>query len=142
VNGGTITVTYNDTSPPGTKTATATIDDTPPVISAINTSSVTHNSARIDWLTNEASTSSILYGTTTPPNATGVGGFGLTHGLTLQGLTPNTTYFFEVTATDQAGNTAVDNNGGAYYNFTTLPIPPGPLLVAHFCLSSETDCPL
>src|SRR5207253_2691215 len=138
VNGGTITVTYNDTSPPGTKTATATIDDTPPVISAINTSSVTHNSARIDWLTNEAATSSILYGTTTPPNATGVGGFGLTHGLTLKGLTPNTTYFFEVTATDQAGNTAVDNNGGAYYNFTTLPIPAVLLLDDDFGQSFET----
>jgi len=138
VNGGTINVTYDDASPPGTKTATATIDDTPPVISAINTSSVTHNSARIDWLTNEAATSSILYGTTTPPNATGVGGFGLTHGLTLKGLTPNTTYFFEVTATDQAGNTAVDNNGGAYYTFTTLPIPPVLLLDDDFGLSFET----
>src|SRR5207253_2705449 len=138
VNGGTITVTYNDASPPGTKTATATIDDTPPVISAINTSSVTHNSARIDWLTNEAATSSILYGTTTPPNATGVGGFGLTHGLTLKDLTPNTTYFFEVTATDQAGNTAVDNNGGAYYTFTTLPIPSVLLLDDDFGQSFET----
>jgi len=138
VNGGTITVTYDDASPPGTKTDTATIDDTPPVISAINTSSITHNSARIDWLTNEAATSSILYGTTTPPNATGVGGFGLTHGLTLKGLTPNTTYYFEVTATDQAGNTAVDNNGGAYYNFTTLPIPSVLLLDDDFGQSFET----
>src|SRR5205807_2472547 len=34
VNGGTITVPYNDASPPGTKTATATIDDTPPVLCA------------------------------------------------------------------------------------------------------------
>src|SRR5256886_3030308 len=123
VNNGTITVTYSDASPPGTASDTAMIDDTPPVISAINTTSITHNSARIDWLTSEAATSSVLYGNSTPPNATGVGGFGLVHGITLTNLAPNTTYFFEVTATDQAGNTAIDNNGGAHYTFTTLPIP-------------------
>src|SRR5438046_8891821 len=75
VNGGTINVTYDDASPPGTKTATATNDDTPPAISAINTPSVTNNLTTIDWLTNEAATSASQYDTTKPPNTPAEGGW-------------------------------------------------------------------
>jgi outer membrane protein assembly factor BamB len=123
-NLGTVTLTYVDASPAGTRTDNATIDDDPPVISGIAVSGLTHNSARVNWLTDEVSTTVFRYGTSPPPTNLAVGASGTSHSVSLSGLAPNTTYYFEVESTDGAGNTAVDNNGGAYYTFITLPIPP------------------
>ncbi len=41
------------------------------------------------------------------------------HFIDLEGLNPNTTYYFDVVLTDAAGNTAVDDNWGYYYSFPT-----------------------
>jgi hypothetical protein len=44
-----------------------------------------------------------------------------THFILLESLTPGITYYFEVESTDISG-TSTDDNGGAYYQFTTLPV--------------------
>jgi len=41
------------------------------------------------------------------------------HGVMLYPLSPGTTHYFYVTSTDGKGQTARDDNGGAYYQFTT-----------------------
>ena len=93
----------------------------------------TTTTAIIFWTTNTTSDSRVNYGTTTPPaeteyNSTLV----TTHFITLTGLTPNTTYYFEVESTDVSG-TATDNNGGAYYEFTTLPVSDYSITLDHAC---------
>ncbi len=106
-------------------TTTANIagpDTTPPVISNVATSSVTANSAIITWSTNEKTTSTLAYGTststlnhysyeTTPIKA---------HSVTLTNLSANTKYYFQITSEDESGNSTTENNGGSYYSFTTL----------------------
>jgi len=97
-----------------------TIDLTAPTISAVTTSGITSSSATITWTTNEASDSVVNYETstalgTTMPDATLV----TSHSIKLSGLSPGTTYYFEVQSTDEAGNTETDNDKGAYYRFTT-----------------------
>jgi hypothetical protein len=99
---------------------TTTLDRAVPVIFGISSSDVTGTSATITWTTDEASDSVVNYGTTTElgtivSDATMV----MNHSVTLTGLTPETTYYYEVWSTDSAGNTATDDNNEAYYNFTT-----------------------
>lgn len=45
------------------------------------------------------------------------------HDVALAPLLPETTYYLTVDATDEAGNTAGDDNGGACYSFTTPVVP-------------------
>jgi len=79
----------------------------------------TTTTATIFWTTNTTSDSRVNYGTTTPPGETEHdSSTTTTHLITLQGLTPGTTYYFEVESTDGLG-TSTDDNGGAYYSFTT-----------------------
>lgn len=92
-------------------------DTTPPVISAITSSSVTQTSATITWTTDEASDSQVEYGPTTSYgssttlNNTDV----TTHSVNVSGLTAGTTYNFRVKSSDPAGNQATSTNG----TFTT-----------------------
>jgi phosphodiesterase/alkaline phosphatase D-like protein len=84
-------------------------DQTPPVISNINTTSLSNTTILITWVTNEAATSQIEYGqttnyeNTTPFNATMM----LDHSMTINGLTPDFPYHFRVRSLDTAGNLSV-----------------------------------
>jgi len=79
----------------------------------------TATTATIFWTTNTTSDSVVRYGTTTPPGETEPDSSKVTtHFIYLTGLTPGTTYYFEVESTDGL-ETSTDNNGGAYYSFTT-----------------------
>ena len=68
----------------------------------------TTNSAAITWTTDEPSNSRVDYGTSatsltqSSTNAASV----TSHTVSLTGLQPNTTYFYRVTSTDAAGNSA------------------------------------
>ena len=95
-------------------------DTTPPVISAVAANSIFIDSAAIEWTTDEPADSLVEYGTSPgsytdtlddPTLATG-------HSIALSGLTPAATYYYRVTSTDEAGNTAVSDE----YAFTTLDI--------------------
>ena len=100
----------------------AATDLTPPTISNIEATNVNCSGATITWTTNEASDSVVCYGTKktnlnlTESNQTMV----KSHVVELSGLSPVTTYYYEVQSTDPTGNTAIDNNNGSCYNFTTL----------------------
>jgi hypothetical protein len=95
-------------------------DTTPPVITNVQSSGITHNSATITWDTDESSNSRVNYGTTTALGESEFSSAMVTsHSIALSDLLPETTYFFEVESTDGEGNTATDDNNGSYYSFTT-----------------------
>jgi hypothetical protein len=97
-----------------------------PVIYGVSYSVNEPNAANITWTTDIPSDSQVNYGTTT-----GLGSivynssYVTSHFIRLEGLTPATTYYFEVISTNFSIGTSVDDHGGAYYSFTTTPPPVG-----------------
>lgn len=90
-----------------------------PEISDVVVLDYTSTTAAIYWTTNTTSDSVVRYGTTTPPSQVESDSSEVTtHFIYLTGLTPGTTYYFEVESTDVSG-TSTDDNGGTYYSFTT-----------------------
>jgi hypothetical protein len=91
----------------GSYTVSYSADTTPPVISNIS-SSVSNQTVVISWTTDTASSSVVNYGTSsgnlnlvasTPGSVTA-------HSVSITGLAPATTYYYQVTSTDSFGNTA------------------------------------
>ncbi len=123
--GDTVTVTYIDADDGGggvniPRTTTAAIDCTGPVITNVQASNVTGNSATITWDTNEPANSVIHYGLAPPGGGTASSAaLVVAHSLRATGLVPCSLYYYWVESTDTAGNGALENNGGAYYTFTT-----------------------
>lgn len=122
--GVTITVTYTDAddgSGPAVVDETAQVDCTAPVISNVMIANVLGTVATVTFTTNEPATPEIVGGTHC--GASGLlgahAGFVTSHSVMITGLTPLTTYYVKVTARDTAGNTAVADNGGVCYSFTT-----------------------
>ncbi|MGQ9568911.1 MAG: fibronectin type III domain-containing protein, partial [Anaerolineae bacterium] len=92
-----------------------------PVISEIRVTNVRDVTFTVSWITDEASDSRVLYGTSpalgnTAYDKRGASYTGHTHYVEITGLMPGTLYYFDV----QSGTT-VDNNGGAHYTVTTGP---------------------
>jgi hypothetical protein len=92
-------------------------DTTPPVISSISVSAITHDSATVTWTTNEAANSQVEYGPTTSYGSLSNLNTSLvtSHSVNLSGLLANTTYHFRVKSRDAAGNLAVSSD----YTFST-----------------------
>jgi hypothetical protein len=97
-------------------------DTTPPVISNVQATSITDNSAVITWTTNEASDSAVQYGTTSGsyPLSRNSTTLVTSHSVTLTGLNDDTTYFFRVRSTDGSGNGPTVSNE---LSFKTDPAP-------------------
>ncbi|MCD4652538.1 hypothetical protein K8T06_01225, partial [bacterium] len=123
-DGDVITLHYHDLDCDGTSADVydyAGVDCSGPTITGTSVSGVTIESAIISWNTDEESTTVLYWGTTTPPvNMEVVSGMTTEHVVLLTGLDACTEYFFYVVSIDAHGNEAMDDNGGAYYNFTTL----------------------
>ena len=81
-------------------------DTTPPVISGVANTSISDIAATIVWLTNEAAVSTFEYGTTSNygSSANLSASALLAHAAILSNLSPNTTYYYCVHATDLSGN--------------------------------------
>ncbi|MBI3606761.1 MAG: fibronectin type III domain-containing protein [Nitrospirae bacterium] len=96
-------------------------DTTPPVISAVASGTITNVGAKITWVTDEASSSQVEYGTTTAYGTSSALAATLvtSHTINLTGLAPSTTYHFRVTSADAAGNAAVSADN----TFTTASAP-------------------
>ena len=94
------------------------------IISSVSATQIATSSATITWSTNNFSNSSILYSTTSPVTSTSpaISSSIMTryHSLTLQNLTPQTTYYFIVSSTNAVGNTATSSQ----YTFVTTPSTP------------------
>lgn len=120
-HGDDIIATYNEVSPAGVRQAHAVADGLPPVIRNVAAlPDVT--TATITWDTDESADSEVSYGLTQVLGTTeSDSDYVVSHSMLLQGLAPNTRYYFEVSSTDMAGNSATDDNGGMKYSFLTLP---------------------
>jgi hypothetical protein len=96
-------------------------DTTPPVISSVAATSVTHQAATIGWTTNDPSTTLVQYGTTTSYGTSTALNSSLvtSHSVNLSSLTPGTIYHYKVTSTDEAGNSSSSSDS----TFTTAATP-------------------
>lgn len=105
------------------KTDAALIDCVEPIISSVLVQAVSSSTALITWQTDELCTSRVDYGLAVPPDSS-VTSSSLTaeHHLLITDLTPCSDYVFSVTSSDAAGNSATDDNAGAFYEFSTLAI--------------------
>ncbi|MFC1702923.1 fibronectin type III domain-containing protein [Patescibacteria group bacterium] len=84
-------------------------DGTAPVFGDIVTSDVTMNEATLSWTTDEATSYTLYYATTSPVDTSTAEFFGsgvLTEswGATVRNLLPGTTYYAVIVAADEAGN--------------------------------------
>ncbi len=111
VHGDVITLTYEDlddgSGSPATKTDTADIDTLPPLVSGISVDEVAARSATVRFDTSEPATGTVYCGTScaAPFPITVTGGVDTAHSLQLSGLEPDTTYYLQIAAADQLGNT-------------------------------------
>jgi hypothetical protein len=102
------------------KTDSAVVDCTAPVIQDVGSQDVSDTGATVVWATDEPANSLVRYDTIAPPSQEASRSRLTTlHEVTLDGLEECTTYFYEVESGDGQGNTAVDDNEGAYYTFET-----------------------
>jgi len=124
-DGDTLYVRYVDPdycgSPGVAVGASAAIDCAGPVISNVQVAGITGLSATVTFDTDEAAAGGVVYDTAFPPFARLASDPSLaySHSIGLAGLTECTRFYYYVTATDAAGNSATDNNGGSYYSFRT-----------------------
>jgi hypothetical protein len=107
-----------------TVTDSGSVDCTNPVISNVVVSDVTATSATVDYDVDEPATGRIDYGTNCGnPSGMAPSNQQTHHTVVLSGLADGTTYVFTVTATDAAGNIAIDDNGGLCHTFETEEVP-------------------
>jgi subtilisin family serine protease len=131
-DGQTITVTYSDAND-GTGNAavsvdTAVADCVGPVILNVQVAQVGAYWARIYFETDEPSRALVNYGRNCNNLKVGTAedlALLLSHNVYLYNLSSETTYRFEVVATDEFGNETTDNKDGQCYSFTTLAEVPG-----------------
>ncbi len=127
--GDTVTLTYIDADDGDggvnvVVTDVAVVDCTPPVISNVQVGTVNPRDAALSFDTDESSFGTVNYGLSCGALTESVGGgLATAHAFGLTGLTDDTTYFFSVSASDEAGNSATDDNGSACYSFTTPEVP-------------------
>jgi hypothetical protein len=107
-------------------------------ITDVSSGNITQTTATITWTTDLLANSTINYGNDSPPGLTAWdSAFDTNHVVNLTDLSPDTLYYYEVISTNQAGNeTQVDNNGGFYYTFTTMMLPP---TISEVSASNITD---
>ena len=90
-------------------------DTTSPLISGITCRTIAPDSVIITWTTDEFATSTVLYGTQPGvyPYTVSDPLYTKQHEITLTGLAPGTTYYYEVRSTDRSGNTATSSEQSA-----------------------------
>ncbi len=101
------------------RTALAAIDCMGPAISDIQ-ATATESSVTVTFATDEPGTTVVVYGPTTPPAMVLSDPALVTeHEVTIGGVTPCTTYFFEIRSADALGNLSSDANGGVFHRVDT-----------------------
>ena len=79
-------------------------DESSPTLSDLTVSDISDTSAKISWTTNENTTSTVNYGKTIDYGSSTAISLGVSHSVTISGLTANTTYHFNIIYSDPAGN--------------------------------------
>lgn len=103
---------FNTASPISPEDANVPVDNIAPVISSIQTS-IGPTELLISWVTDEPATAQVNYGETVAYELGSVSsGVALStqHEIFIAGLAPNTTYNFQISAQDDAGNTGLSQN--------------------------------
>ena len=123
-DGNTITATYEDasdgTGSAKTVTASATIDDSAPIISNVKVVEVRDTWAVVEWETNELVSARVDYGIAEPFPSSALGDWVTNRPrVVVNRLEKETVYHFRVTSVDLVGNETMDDNAGEYYSFTT-----------------------
>ena len=138
-NGDNLEADYFDSS--GTKRiATAVADLVGPTISSV-ASTTDVGVLTITWQTSEPATSIVRYGTNSSNLNLGVTNLSLvtSHVVKLTKLLPGKTYYFLIVSSDAAGNTATNNNSGAFYTFTGVATPTVLLVDAYDTAAEEAN---
>ena len=101
-----------------------------PIISDVQATNVTGTAATIQWTTDVASDSRVIYGLTQSTVTNTVNGSGTVtaHSVNLTGLAASTVYYFDASSASPAGR-STDDNGEQHYIFITagpfdLPLSP------------------
>jgi hypothetical protein len=106
-----------------TSSESVTVENAPVSISSISSGTPGETSATVTWNTNQAASSTVLFGPTTVyGSASSSTSFITSHSITLTDLTASTTYDFQVQATNAVGSYATSTN----YTFTTASIDTTP----------------
>jgi len=103
---------FNTASPISPEDANVPIDNVAPVVSNIQTS-VQPTGVLLSWVTDELTTSQANYGETLSYELGSVSSGvspGFQHEVPVNGLTPNTTYNFQISAQDASGNSGLSQN--------------------------------
>jgi hypothetical protein len=112
---------YYDASSNHTVTASAPVENTPPVITSPITVAPGYVDAIVYWDTDELATSQVEFGESTLLGRTARDDTPTdSHAVSLPQLEPARTYYFRIVTTDRAGNVTVDDNNGAFHSFATL----------------------
>jgi subtilisin family serine protease len=138
--GDAIEADYVDSS--GTsRRATAAADVVPPVLTGV---AVTTDLGviTISWQTTEPASSIVRYSTNLTFNlAVTNSALTASHAVRLTKLVPGATYYFYVASADTAGNSATNNNSGAYFNFIGVATPTVLLVDAYEPVNGSPDIP-
>jgi parallel beta-helix repeat protein len=95
--------------------------DPPEILSGPDVTNITHDSASIEWITDEISDSTVRYGKTTIyGNLYYASVFTTNHKIDLTNLEPSIVYHFMVESEDPYGNKVTSGD----YTFSTDPLPP------------------
>ncbi len=128
--GDTVTATYLDLDDGfgGTNVvveAGALVDCQGPVISNVQASDIGPFDATLEFHTDEGALGIWHYGSSCVALSQEAGGSGYQtdHSAHVMGVQEDSTYFYAVTAEDEAGNTTYDDRGGVCYSFSTPDIP-------------------
>ncbi|MCU0607844.1 MAG: S8 family serine peptidase [Candidatus Edwardsbacteria bacterium] len=119
----TITALFSDDDPAFTDTVRAYMDWglTISNIRAVDPAPPNATQKLVLFTTSEQSNATVYYGLTAGLGSSLTVDTPLVsnHAVKLTGLTANTTYYYDVEATDYRGNKLRDNNGGRHYQFST-----------------------
>ncbi|MGA2866861.1 MAG: S8 family serine peptidase [Verrucomicrobiota bacterium] len=136
-NGDTIEADYLDSSG-NMRVATATAELVPPSLSGLAVA-VDLGIITITWQTSEPANSIVRYSTNHAFNLAATNNIPTTtHTVRLSGLLAGQTYYFFVTSADVAGNTATNDNSGAFFTFLGVATPTV-LLIDAYDSAAEAD---
>ena len=133
IDGDTVTASYLDGSPVHTSTFTALINTFGPMITNVFVDNIFGTSAIVHFTTNLGANTTVFWGTN-PNSGTwvdvkGNNLYGTDHSMVLTGLTMETLYYFDVSATTVRGASVRDTNGQAHYTFSTGGLATGALVL-------------